>query len=302
MVCPPEQHRLHCRDSVAVAPDARVGKLKSELSAPRSPSPATRALVINLDHRTDRLSTFQTIVADRAPWLPITRLSATLGKDLRIDDAFLERVIAKYRAPALAEWMRGNFGCTLSHVSAWRAIASCSDAYTVVFEDDAAFVHDAAPSLLKRALNALPAGADFVFLNDYNRPDWRASLRSRVRGITEHAFGARAARLADRAFNEIEFSAARFTGVDFREWEPSRLKTMEAYVMSPAVAAAAADFVEKNLGASDIQFQAFAASRQDFRYYELVPPLFTQQNRGDSDIRTMVAGRETSANPPLRQD
>lgn len=244
-----------------------------------------KAYVINLDHRPDRYSAFQERVGSRLPWASIERVSGILGKDLVLNDAFMARVTSKYRTPELANWMRANMGCTLSHVSCWRRIAN-SNRMGLVFEDDARLFSSASARYLQRLLDTVPADAGLIFLNDYNRPDWRADLRTRATRSAERLFGRSIANRFDATVVSAECWLAATTATTiFRRWDPTRLKSTEAYAITPELAAKAAEYVDRNLGAIDIQIQEFFASDPIAVGYELTPPMFFQADRRDSDIR-----------------
>ena len=109
------------------------------------------------------------------------------------------------------ERTRGELGCFLSHVRAWRRVVSFpDDPCVVVLEDDAnVSLPEQWPDIM-RAINSLPRGWDLLFLG-VNNPDARAPrVAPGVRRLQGDAYGMhavvvsqKAARAMLRRFSEV---------------------------------------------------------------------------------------------------
>jgi GR25 family glycosyltransferase involved in LPS biosynthesis len=241
-------------------------------------------LVINLDNRTDRLSSFQGHVAARLPDVTFTRISAVNGRELILDDALLGRIDPRNFIPGTDSQMRGNVGCTLSHIKAWRVAQCVQERHVLVFEDDARFVSGSAMRHFARAIRRVPEHADLVFLNEYNRTDWRAALIRGLSGASRtgshgELIGGRGRQLASAE----SFLAMNLNAIVFRPWEATHLKTTEAYLISPRFARALADRLQDWLGAVDEHIRVFVQA-EGAKAFEMIPALFRQADRSDSNI------------------
>lgn len=108
------------------------------------------------------------------------------------------------------ELTRGEVGCFLSHVRAWRRVIAIAEPVVVVVEDDANVSLPEQWPAIMRAINSLPRGWDLLFLG-LNNPDRRApEVAPGVRRLQRDAYGMhavvfsqRAARTMLRRFSEV---------------------------------------------------------------------------------------------------
>jgi GR25 family glycosyltransferase involved in LPS biosynthesis len=113
-----------------------------------------QAYVINLDRDTKRMAKMRTALG-RYPFIVATRISGVRGSDL--PDIASEILTTK----AAMKDHKGTLGCSLSHVSAWEAIARSEAQWSLILEDDGELL-DSIESL--RDLD-LPADVDLVYCN-----------------------------------------------------------------------------------------------------------------------------------------
>lgn len=169
-------------------------------------APATvksfRTLVLNLDRRSDRWKGIQDRLAslERAGVLAMERFPATDGQ---VEGAIDEGAVLQewttdrnskydgrpgYRAGVKLKMTPGERGCAMSHVRAWRTVASVggSDAKddgcrgveepVLIFEDDAV-LKKAFTKRLRSAVDASSeAGADVLYLGYINGAPWRRRI------------------------------------------------------------------------------------------------------------------------------
>lgn len=123
------------------------------------------SFVINLESRLDRLQEFrlqserENFSFVRVPAIDCHQAESSLARKIvALDEGF--------RDPTTARRMKlGEVGCALSHVSTWALIAALRDpsAFAVVFEDDAAVVHNFVTEL-ENVLAVVPDDVGFVYL------------------------------------------------------------------------------------------------------------------------------------------
>lgn len=117
-----------------------------------------KSYLINLNKDSDRLDFFREQF-ERLE-LSFERIPAVDGRAMT-DEEYASFQRARPRDQK-KRWLRGQMGCFLSHYQAWEAIASGSDRYGAVFEDDI-FVSDG----LRRILSDddwVPQGVDVIRL------------------------------------------------------------------------------------------------------------------------------------------
>jgi len=225
-----------------------------------------RAYVVSLAKRPERLAAFQEHLAE-------TGLQACIDVEpfVGVDGSQLDLESLK---PRIAPWnlehmtegrLRGNLGCTLSHVELWRRVGEQTQPI-LILEDDARLSAGVDAQMVASALKSLPTDADFVYLNDYNY-GVRAGIKARVRRKITHLSG-------------IEMRARRVTFAAM----PDVLATTEAYVVSPAYGRRLSTTIGNELGAVDRQVQLFNGRAQG-KVYQAEPPLFGQADRSNSDTR-----------------
>lgn len=129
------------------------------------------SLVINLGHRADRLAAFRAIYysSDFAA-VPLERLESVDGRaadwSMLLDGPALQRLATVQRTGVRAsheELTPGAIGCYLSHMEAWRRVASSGAPYAFVFEDDAV-VDPHALAAFEAARQQAPPGWDILLL------------------------------------------------------------------------------------------------------------------------------------------
>jgi hypothetical protein len=137
-------------------------------------TPAPPIFVINLAHRTERLARFDEQMKAFGN-LDYTRIDA-IGAEESSEELAKGRVQvnATYTDPYLHRRMKiGEVGCGLSHIKAWKAIASTvpDNEYAIVFEDDVVFddeyLHgdvNIGERFNELAFMAAQHDADFVYL------------------------------------------------------------------------------------------------------------------------------------------
>lgn len=153
----------------------RPPALSSVDSASRSPSrdlPAgiSRAFVINLDRRPDRLEQFLRHHPDLADI--VERRSAVDGKTLRLTPA-----LARLFAPNGFGWKKAVMGCALSHLALWVSLSEeSSDTATWLILEDDVRLSPGWRSLCREALvrGSLPDDLDIVYLGGILPPNRQA--------------------------------------------------------------------------------------------------------------------------------
>jgi len=181
------------------AGDAAVVKAASGAAEenPERCSPALRgiqALLINLERRPDRFERCEARLRASCPWLRYARLSASDGQRDVIGAAEVASswhtarnvVYQKLRAerkgwgnldsyrPCHLELSPGERGCALSHVRAWRCcleLGGGGNQPLLVLEDDAQPTREFT-QLLEKALAAVPADADLLYLGYSQAAEW----------------------------------------------------------------------------------------------------------------------------------
>ena len=224
------------------------------------------AYVVSLAKRPERLAEFRAHLA-------ATGLQALIDPELfvgldgsQLDLESLKPRISPSNLVNMSEGkLRGNLGCTLSHLELWRRIGEQAEPM-MIMEDDARLEPGIDASMVASALKRLPKDADLIWLNNYNY-GVRAGVGSRLRRKFARLTGA-----------EIPARKVTFGSM------PDVLTTTEAYVIAPAYARRLADAVENDIGAVDRHVQLFN-SRTRNRVYQSEPPLFGQADRSVSDTR-----------------
>ena len=137
---------------------------------PQIPGSMT-ALIINLARDEDRFRSITAILRNE-PSFNLVRISAVDGSELP--------VAARQTLSSNERWATraGEIGCFLSHSKAWEHVASSTQRFCIILEDDAV------PFNLGRlAVTSLPADFDLIFINDRmsggsrsDRPDLSVSF------------------------------------------------------------------------------------------------------------------------------
>lgn len=133
------------------------------------------AVVINLDHRTDRWKRVSSSLAEKVPWLKVKRLSAVNGK---ANPPSTKDVTTSWSTAKLAQlfhWYRskkcimspGERGCCASHLAAWRICAS-STKPLIVLEDDAVIMKSFS-KLVGDAVAECPKDTGAIWLSSKDR-------------------------------------------------------------------------------------------------------------------------------------
>ncbi len=242
--------------------------------------------VISLARRRERLEDFLSHInaLGLATSIRFEPVAGVDGSQLNIDEGELRSRIRPWNLQNLNEGrLKGNLGCTLSHLEIWEQIATTSDEMGFVFEDDARLVAPQLASLVAQAVDRIPKDADLVFLNDYDidrRCGTRFRVRRRGRSLLTPLIGAKA---AERVW--------RPRRVEFVPTSSALLTTTEAYGIAPAFARKLHGDLRNDLGAIDRHVMEYVA-RHSARVYQVDPPLFTQRDRYDSDtlVVTIVVG------------
>lgn len=225
-----------------------------------------RAYVVSLAKRPERLAAFREHLAETGlqACIDVEPFVAVDGSQLDLES--LKPRIAPWNLEHMTEGrLRGNLGCTLSHVELWRRVGEQTQPI-LILEDDARLSPDIDAQMVASALERLPNDADFVYLNDYNY-GVRAGVKARLRRKITHLSG-----MEMRAW-KVTFAAM-----------PDVLATTEAYVVSPAYGRRLSTTIGNELGAVDRQVQLFN-SRAQGKVYQAEPPLFGQADRSNSDTR-----------------
>jgi hypothetical protein len=219
------------------------------------------AFCISLLKRPERLAAFNAHADETglSRLFDLDPFPAFDGSQLVLDHELRSR-IAPWNLEHMTEGrLRGNLGCTLSHLEIWRRIANMNERLVAVFEDDARAI---APAVfVRQAVMNAPKDADFIWLNDYNY-GLRCGLRFRLRR-----------RLGSFAppVRRVRFGLM-----------PDVLTTTEAYLISPSFASKIEPAIRANLGAIDRHVQIYVKNNGT-RAYQVEPPLFSQADRSQSD-------------------
>ncbi|WP_432286651.1 glycosyltransferase family 25 protein [Aminobacter sp. BA135] len=116
-----------------------------------------RLFVINLDAATDRLQWMSDSFASLG--LDFERIAAIDKNNLR--DDHISHVVG-------TGWTGGELGCFLSHIEAWKVVASGTDEFGCIFEDDVHLAPDATRFL--KDSNWIPQGLDLIELETTLNP------------------------------------------------------------------------------------------------------------------------------------
>lgn len=166
------------------------GTVAAAATAPRA-APLL-ALVINLDRRADRWAGAQARLAalEATACLRIERFSATDGttsgavpEDTVVREWTTDRNARYdgrqgYRPGVKLRMTPGERGCAMSHVRAWREVASYGEGaapLVLILEDDAVLAKNFARRLAT-ALAAVPADVDVLYLGYIKGAPWRCKV------------------------------------------------------------------------------------------------------------------------------
>jgi hypothetical protein len=158
--------------------------------------------------------------------------------------------------------LRGYMGNALSLLSVFENIALMHDRYVFVFEDDARIINNRVVDVLTRFCRRLP-DADLIWLNDYDRSSTKA----------------------ERISNRLKLACAPMSPWSIKRWAAQTERTTEAFMVTPRFAARFALEFKHNLGACDEHIRHFVSRSPDIVSLWLSPPIFTQADRSDSDVR-----------------
>lgn len=133
------------------------------------------AVVINLDHRTDRWNRISESLAEKVPWMKVSRLSAVNGKQNPPSDNDVTKSWTTGRLAKLFHWYRakkcvmspGERGCCASHIKAWQICAS-QHKPLVVLEDDAVIFKNFSQTVA-RAMAECPKDTGAIWLSCKDR-------------------------------------------------------------------------------------------------------------------------------------
>lgn len=228
------------------------------------------AYLINLDRRPDRLEACTRALRPLEGLIALTRVAAVEGRSLEIDETLRARINPWNLTEIPEAHMRSIVGCTLSHLQAWQTLLHTDAPWALVMEDDARPIK---PQRLaadfSRVLKKLPADADLVWLNDWDRP---------------HAPG-RGAALALR-LRKLRARLQAATGtIVIQKWIPRIEMTSEACLVSREGAKKLCAALGNDLGAVDHHIMLHAQREPKFRAFQCRPALFTQADRGDTNIQ-----------------
>lgn len=157
--------------------------------------PFDSAYLINLPHRTDRLTFMwdQFRIAG-IPESAVTVYPAVVGKNLDLDKVSNYKFVSALGALRLREpeerriWGMelnlGALGCALSHVDLWGAIAARRLDRCLVVEDDSIF-HSSFLQECEAVMSMVPADWEIVYLSglDTEQKGHRLQVNSRVRQV-----------------------------------------------------------------------------------------------------------------------
>jgi hypothetical protein len=158
--------------------------------------------------------------------------------------------------------LRGYMGNALSLLDVFQTAARMRDQFVFVFEDDARIIDRRLVRLLRKLCDDVPR-CDLIWLNDYDR------------GSTKW----------ERIINRAKLGCVPLLPfLTVKRWSAETEKTTEAFMVAPRFAARFAKAFEQNLGACDEHIRHFVA-QSDAECYCISPPMFTQADRADSDVR-----------------
>jgi GR25 family glycosyltransferase involved in LPS biosynthesis len=244
--------------------------------------------VISLARRGERLASFlsHTATARLATEIQVEPFAAVDGSKLVLDEGLRSRIRPWNFAHMDERQLRGNLGCTLSHLEIWDKIAAMNCKMAFVFEDDARLIDLHLARMVGETLRRAPADADLVWLNDYDigrRGGLRYRLRRRLRSLFSRLIGVGAAQ------RMLAPKSVRFF------LNPDSLTTTEAYLIAPAFARKLSEGIRNDLGAVDRHMMQLISAHRA-RVYQVDPPLFTQRDRNDSETRSRALGTATAPN------
>jgi GR25 family glycosyltransferase involved in LPS biosynthesis len=185
-----------------------------------------KKFVINLDSRTDRLSTF-TKTFDP---LEITRESAvvpTLTPELK------KRIHPWNFANLSEKKLLGVVGCCMSHLALWRKIRKMKCDYVFVFEDDCAFINEMVKENFETLFSELKLPSDFeiVWLN-----------------------------------GEVSDVPGKQINPPFTVLPHPGCKTTESYIITPSFADQLYHSIKNNIGAVDAHMDQYIKAKKSRSY------------------------------------
>jgi GR25 family glycosyltransferase involved in LPS biosynthesis len=222
-----------------------------------------RGFVINLERRPDRLSAFNANVGEALKGMvDIQPRKAVDGAALVFDEELRTRINPWNFKHMSEPMLRGYVGNALSLLSIFESVALMKDRFVFVFEDDARLINQRVVGVLRDMCDHIP-NADLIWLNDYDRSSTKA----------------------ERIANRLKLACAPMLPWTTKRWSAQTERTTEAFVTSPRFAARFAGAFERNLGACDEHIRTFVSQQSDIVCLCISPPIFTQADRSDSDVR-----------------
>ena len=219
-----------------------------------------RAFVINLERRPDRYADFKKRNQEIFKFLYVTRVIATDGLALDLAE-YSERInpwLIENRPEAR---IRGVIACALSHLRVLQEVSLLTDDFALIFEDDARLINKYSPSHLRHILSKIPKYTDLVWLSDYD------PTRTRIENWCMRAH------VAFPFFSKLI------------RWNGDPFKTAEAYVVAPNFARKLYSTISENMSAFDSDIRDYVRDHGEAQVFCSAPPIFTQANRNDSNIR-----------------
>jgi glycosyl transferase family 25 len=236
-----------------------------------------KAYLINLDRSADRLAHMHEEFSRAG--VDFERIAAVDGAALNPSEM---KEFRQARSAARPEgWLLGEVGCFLSHMDAWRRIASSAgDEWAAVFEDDIRVSPDLGSLLASTGW--LPADADIVRLEAYG------SMRlSGGRSISEAA-GRKLYRARSGTAGAAGYIVARSACLWLIETPPHEQTFLDVFLFKP---------------------RASEVARR-LRRYQVVPALCIQESilqGGETGLKSLIKSRNTrgrgyreQSNPFLR--
>ena len=204
-----------------------------------------KKFVINLDSRTDRLTTFTKTFEP----FEVTRESAvvpTLTPDL------IQRIHPWNFTHLPKKKLLGVVGCCMSHLALWKKIRKMKCDYVFVFEDDCTFITEMVKENFETLFSEIQLPSDFeiIWLN--------GEVSDTPNKRTIHP---------------------PFTVM----YHPDS-KTTESYIITPAFAEKLYTSIKNNIGAVDAHMGQYIKAHTS-RSYKVSPPFFCQIDRSDTDIQ-----------------
>lgn len=120
----------------------------------------TSIYIINMKYRTDKKKRMEDELKKHN--LDGNFIEAIVGYDIDIDKMIENKLIDNKLD---RELRRGEIGCYLSHIKAWKAFLRSDDKYALILEDDAVFI-DGFKDKLKNLLKEITFSFDMIYLND----------------------------------------------------------------------------------------------------------------------------------------